>query len=247
MDIISGEIIQLSCDHYIGNPEDFDSNPKIKNEHHKFIFFNKKHTKINNRFKIFCYTHLLNNFDNLFVLLKCFQNKFELYFHNSDTNFENKHLKLFEINNLSFIFTQNMNVTHEKVKPLPIGLANEMWPHGNIQTLQKIQQENNIKTENVYFNFKIKTNKKERKICYNSLIKCGLKFTESQPHEEYLRTLSKHKYAICPQGNGIDTHRFWECIYLNVIPVVKRCVLTEYYSDLYNIVLLDSWDKFKTD
>lgn len=30
------------------------------------------------------------------------------------------------------------------------------------------------------------------------------------------------RYALCPRGLGVDTHRFYECIYLGCVPIVLR-------------------------
>ena len=37
---------------------------------------------------------------------------------------------------------------------------------------------------------------------------------------------------MCPEGNGIDSYRILECIYLGVIPVVLSSPTTRYLSDL---------------
>ena len=37
----------------------------------------------------------------------------------------------------------------------------------------------------------------------------------------YDKTLES-RYALCPRGYGVDTHRFYECIYLGCIPIVVR-------------------------
>ena len=37
----------------------------------------------------------------------------------------------------------------------------------------------------------------------------------------YDKTLES-RYALCPRGCGVDTHRFYECIYLGCVPVVLR-------------------------
>jgi hypothetical protein len=37
----------------------------------------------------------------------------------------------------------------------------------------------------------------------------------------YDKTLES-KYALCPRGYGVDTHRFYECIYLGCVPIVLR-------------------------
>ena len=37
----------------------------------------------------------------------------------------------------------------------------------------------------------------------------------------YDKTLES-RYALCPRGYGVDTHRFYECIYLGCVPIVIR-------------------------
>lgn len=37
----------------------------------------------------------------------------------------------------------------------------------------------------------------------------------------YDKTLES-RYALCPRGCGVDTHRFYECIYLGCVPIVVR-------------------------
>jgi hypothetical protein len=37
----------------------------------------------------------------------------------------------------------------------------------------------------------------------------------------YTKTLES-RYALCPRGCGVDTHRFYECIYLGCVPIVVR-------------------------
>lgn len=58
----------------------------------------------------------------------------------------------------------------------------------------------------------------------------------------YFDNLYNHPFVICPEGNGIDTHRTWECLYLNTIPIVKRNINIEFYKDL-PICFVDSWEE----
>jgi len=34
--------------------------------------------------------------------------------------------------------------------------------------------------------------------------------------------MSGYRYVACPQGNGVDTHRFWEALYRGCVPVVLK-------------------------
>ena len=31
-----------------------------------------------------------------------------------------------------------------------------------------------------------------------------------------------YSFELCPEGNGMDTHRFYEALFLNTIPIVKK-------------------------
>ncbi len=243
LDIVTGEKIQMLCDHFLGTQKDFNYNPKIKPQVNKQIDINKFNYQFDNKENIFCYTHLINRCKNIKDKLLLFKNPFNLILHNSDGNFEEKDLHLLEIPNIKKIYTQNMNVNHERIIPLPIGIANSMWKHGNLDTFIKIQNEKNEKVNNIYFNFNINTNVKKRKECFQIISKKNIPNVENSDYETYLRKLSTYKYAICPEGNGIDTHRFWECIYLGVVPIVVRNKLVEYFSKKHDILILDSWDE----
>jgi hypothetical protein len=85
---------------------------------------------------------------------------------------------------------------------------------------------------------------KERYLCKEIIERKGLSFSNPVNFEQYIETLSTYKYAICPPGNGIDTHRLWECIYLNVIPIVKRSIFTEKLNEKYKCIILDDWNDF---
>ena len=66
----------------------------------------------------------------------------------------------------------------------------------------------------------------------------------SLPWRQYLRLLGEHEFSACPRGNGIDTHRIWESLYLGVVPIVERTGLTEHWSACgIPLVLVDDWSE----
>ena len=243
LNLITGEKIQFLCDHYIGNDKDFQFNPNISNYKNRFIYFGNNEN-INNKPLIFCYTHLLDNINKLVRTLEGMQNSFKLVLHNSDGSFNKKDLILFEkLPLLQCIYTQNINICHDKVFPLPIGLANSQWSHGNSKIHQLVYNMSIEKTKEIYFNFNKFTNKEKRNKCYNDIIKKGIIWNNNLPYKEYLIELKKHKYSICPEGNGIDTHRFWESLYMNTIPICLKNKVTEHYKKYFPIILLNNWEE----
>lgn len=247
--IISGERIQAFCDFYIGTHEQIHANPLFREDQHK------KHKYIHEPidFKgetsiqsIFCFTNILHShFDALERALQTIETPFKLYFHNSDCGFLVQHKSLFSITNLQGIFTQNLETAPtDKLKPLPIGIANSMYAHGNLNTWEKMLRGPCIKkTEKVYSQFSIDTNVMKRNKCLDIITSKGIPTQPSCHYFDYLNFLSTFEFAICPEGNGIDTHRFWECLYLKTVPICLKNPVTEYYSQFFPIVLLESWDE----
>lgn len=41
-------------------------------------------------------------------------------------------------------------------------------------------------------------------------------------YEPYLRAIKDHKFVLCPSGNGIESARNWETLYMKRVPVFKR-------------------------
>lgn len=249
MNIVTGEKIQLQCNFFIGEPNDFAFNPTIRNVHSKHIsIFTEKFPVMYQPISIFCYTHILaKHFDKLYQLLSTVSHRFTLYFHNSDDCFSQTHTKLLEIPLLDKIYTQNIAIQPtDRIIPLPIGIANQMWKHGDLNVWKRVLESPIVsKTNHIYCFFKIETNKAKRSLCYNAVVKHNIPIQPALPYEEYLRLLQTFKYAICPEGNGLDTHRFWECVYLKVIPICLRNHITEYYSKQYPVMLIDNWDEIE--
>lgn len=51
-----------------------------------------------------------------------------------------------------------------------------------------------------------------------------------------------YSFELCPEGNGLDTHRFYEALLLNTIPIVKRNSLVSMYIK-FPCVIVDNWNE----
>lgn len=243
-DVITGERFQSICDISISN-----------NEFHEFEYNHKNQIDIvnldlaDNPYLIYSNSSLINNKKrkwNYVDKISKFKNPFKLILHNSDQNFEYLYLDILKNTKCEKIYTQNMNVYHNKVYPIPIGIANSFWAHGNLQKFLNVVNSNTgEKINEIYANFTIKGGAREvnRNPCYESIIKTGIDFKDTLSFHEYLNEFKTYKYCICPNGNGIDTHRLWESLYLKVVPVCIRSPLVEFYSKLFPIIIIDEWDE----
>jgi hypothetical protein len=108
---------------------------------------------------------------------------------------------------------QNLCTAHPKLKHLPIGL--EDTP-SKLEFCEKYQDELRAvpKKDMVYSNFTPDNNPHERN-CFVS------DTTGRQNFEDYMWSMAGYKYVMCPMGNGIDTHRFWEAQVCGCIPIVR--------------------------
>lgn len=183
----------------------------------------------------------------LYEKLQKFKNPFNIIFHNSDDSFDDVHLDLFEIPNINRIFSQNVNTVHERLTPIPIGLANRRWEWGNLEYFKSIIEQNIPKTQHIYFNFELLGGNRKywRPLCYAAGVRLDIKESKKLPFKEYVPALASNRFCLSPEGNGIDCHRMWECLYLKVIPICHRNILTEYFAKYFPIVLVDDWNKFE--
>ena len=56
--------------------------------------------------------------------------------------------------------------------------------------------------------------------------------------------MSEYKYNLCPEGTLYDTHRFWESLVLEVIPIVKKSYTTSYYKKLgIPLLQVNNWEE----
>lgn len=168
------------------------------------------------------------------------QRQFTLLTHNSDWSVS----KVLDVVGLNandlppniYWFAQNVDVEHPSIESIPIGLENPHW-HPNKPDILLEQINGGLKKYKYLCcaMFNTATNPRRKQImeyfkqfdwCYTRETVNGFGF------EEYIKILDESMFCICPEGNGIDTHRFWEACYLQSIPVVEDSVNIRFYKDI---------------
>lgn len=182
----------------------------------------------------------------LFAELRTKHKYIILISHNSDVNIDST----FDIpQNIVKWYAQNVNIKNSRLYSIPIGLENDRWFRSlkKKETITKYAMFPIGLYKNwAYLNHNISTNVHERLPIY-------LKY-ETQPwvtarrgkngkdFDDYAHNIHFHRFIFCPDGNGIDTHKLWEALYLKSIPIVKRGINTEFYKDL-PICFVEEWDE----
>jgi hypothetical protein len=112
----------------------------------------------------------------------------------------------------------------------------------------------------------------DRNICFNELkdksyiynlsnLNYDINFTKmwgTIPVYELYKFINKSHYVIAPRGVGVDTHRFFEALYLKSIPIVKKtntvfdklyehfpCLVVDEWLDITEELLLSNLNNLK--
>jgi hypothetical protein len=178
---------------------------------------------------IFCKT---DNVLKLFEILKDESDikNVKLITHESDYEINQK---LFELKPkcISKWYAINVNYDHPDLIPIPLGLANDYCPI--TLKIDNLIREGSPK-KLLYINHRIDTNVEKRKWIYEYFQNNNW-CTVDEPNlslQEYKNKLDKHKFILCPGGNGIDTHRLWESLYHGIIPIVENGIQYNCLDDL---------------
>ena len=153
------------------------------------------------------------------------------------------------------IFVTNLSSRSPRFFHLPIAFRmNQHNPHYHIENEKKIERS---KEHMVFMCFTISTNRKAREECWNEMIEKPFVYYEPQkmydlrniegqyhcgivPIPHFYEHLHKSFFCVCPEGDGVDTHRFYESIYLDCIPIVKHSILDKLYS-IYPCLIINEW------
>ena len=143
-------------------------------------------------------------------------------------------------------FGQNVeNFTHPKLHPIPIGLANKHWAHGNTEVFASIggNLATYVKIHLLYMNFAVNTAPQERSKVYKQFIQQPFCATSSPKDlTSYLMDLAQSKFVLSPRGNGLDCHRTWEALYMGAIPIVRTSTLDPLFEDL-PVLIINDWSE----
>lgn len=187
------------------------------------------------------------------------ENEYIKYYAVEDTVFSNINGKIIVSHNSDFSpkevdlpeyvtawYSQNLNHRAERTYCIPIGLERKRWHPEKLGIMKSL----NIfgpRTMQILAYFNPKTNINERlplaQLCDSGSIPADFKWTlNGSGFHEYILALTTYQFCLCPAGNGIDTHRIWESLYMGCIPIVKKCLTYEYLEGL-PVMFVDHWNE----
>jgi len=142
--------------------------------------------------------------------------------------------------------------SHEKLVRIPIGLESTMFEKRHAMTdefikLLKGRTEKNGKIIAAGINYSTSRSPKSSYRDDRHALKTELKdsksvvWTKRQSGIDYLNNLAKHSFSLCPEGNGMDTHRFMESYALGARPIVRRGQMTPLHEQFPGVIFVDWW------
>ncbi len=220
------------------------------------VCFQVNHSlSLNNKNYVFCnpaYIYYLFYILDYFNLENCI-----LFTGHSDILIDNSFLSIINNNRIIHWFGLNINVHHDKITPLPLGIR--IFHQKEVDLFDKYTNQEHNKTRIYNANFNIESNKYERSKCFN---KCKNEYV-GLLYDTYndINTIVKYRsiwhenissafFELAPRGFSIplsnkgDNHRIWEALYHKTIPVTTPSPITDYYSKIFPMVIINDWDHF---
>ena len=213
-----------------------------------FIWYINPEIQISENDVIFSHTEVVEYLFRFLDDLPKIKN-LKLITHQSDRPVD-KRLWELKPNSISEWYSTNVIYKSQKLFSVPLGIGNDYLNiyKNHVDTIESLLKTNTVKKQSAFLNFRINTNTVERLNTYFSLKEkewIDLKTSKQNP-KEYLTDMNNSKFTICPWGNGYDTHRLWESMYLESIPVTKYHPAYKQFDDL-PIIFIKSWKKLNLD
>jgi hypothetical protein len=169
--------------------------------------------------------------------------KFKLVTHNGDTEILLR--KSFLPRNLVCWYAQNLCTASNRTFPIPIGMENSHWHPGKRDTIIKAEKSQQ-RVLRAFTQFNPSTHKSRLDLA-NLIMdkKIDVDFAPSvngTGFEQYVYNLSRYAFCVCPRGNGTDTHRIWEALYMGCIPIVQTH-LTHKCLDGLPVLFVENWQE----
>jgi hypothetical protein len=169
------------------------------------------------------------------------------YGYDADSPMPGPYAFLLEEDKIGAWFLQNIDrPSSEKLIPIPIGLANPIWAHGDTALLDRMIPRSLAKQDKSIFLYLNLTFRPERADCFDHFRAMGSTFTAFNHFGSYVHDLSKSLFVVSPRGHGLDTHRTWEALLMGCYPIVPSSTLNPLYEDL-PVVIVNSWKEVTTE
>lgn len=239
-DVLTGDYFRDICDYYIDEtlePNFIELTKNINKREHTNLFIKTDY--------IIFFLEKVYPFIESNLTIITHNSDYQVPFLHDHINYQlNKQVKEDMLNEKLIWYGENSCI--DEIHPLPLGLRNRRLPYPFFEYQEYIPLVD--KKELVYMNFDKNTNKycnylkykNNREECYN-ILSPKYNFIQNRNYYDFLSDINNSKFVVCPVGGGLDSHRVYETLYCQSIPIVYDTPLNKMYEKL-PIVIVDNWN-----
>lgn len=142
------------------------------------------------------------------------------------------------------VYATNLISENEFVRGIPLGLESPSYKSGGRlrDFIKPFSINANQRPISILLSWNTETNESARNHADSMFERCESAFRVRSriAPQTFHRLLRKSLFVACPRGNGLDTHRIWETLYLGAVPIVLE---QEYFPALrgWPIWVVESW------
>lgn len=140
------------------------------------------------------------------------------------------------------LWTANGVVFGDRIHPFPHGIERKMYEGYNHHEILERMIESQIEPNKALF-VAHRTDTGNRASIGELFQGKDWATVTHLPYEQYLTEMKKHKFVLCPSGNGIESARNWETLYMRRVPIFKdHPYLREMFKD-FPALFVQEWDE----
>lgn len=142
-------------------------------------------------------------------------------------------------------FAQNALVRSDLVQPLPIGLENQSLGQNGVRRHFRRCTEAEVAAKRVRILASFAITTPERVNLLERLASSPRVdvFDRVSPHR-FQERIREYRFVAAPRGNGVDTHRLWEALYADAIPITRRtCWSESLRAEGIPTLEIDDWEE----
>jgi hypothetical protein len=159
------------------------------------------------------------------------------------------------LNRSKILLGTNMLSTENISSSLPLGITNDcddspihrvLGSTKHFSIAHEVSEFKEAYDSTMYVNFTASNNEGQRSSLLKLLSDRPKTLVQSPEMNNkgrisYLTNLKAHCLVPCPEGNGIDTHRLWETLYMGGTPIVLKNPVINHLVDHLPVIQLNDW------
>ena len=159
-----------------------------------------------------------------------------------------------EFNKLPPQFTEwysiNVDFNNEKLHPIPLGISNGYEKNLSLKDQFQLDESRySVRKKNLlYLSFADNTNIRVRSGLKTHFSKYSWTkiINGNNDLPSYKQDLKSSNFILCPEGNGIDTHRIWEALLTKTVPIIKKSHFSDNFLKLgLPFLLIEDWHELE--